>query len=185
MIEEKIFFSRPDNAQTDACFAIDDPVSYRLCRCSHCLPLNTSLSLFSPFHHRPRTLSPTISESSIRNNTESSKTENSSESTENQDNLIKSNLSSVVTSDIQPTANEKPADWIASTPNSVDVTGRSSILGSIAHVNSIAANSPIPNPTPPSGVKRPAAKAFVETGVEDDESEQHKQTYDFHRTDSL
>jgi hypothetical protein len=47
-------------------------------------------------------------------------------------------------------------------------------------------NSPIPNPSSSSrGVKRSATVAFDDTIFDDDEREQHKQTYDFYRTDTL
>jgi hypothetical protein len=52
-------------------------------------------------------------------------------------------------------------------------------------LNSIPANSPTPNPPSSRGLKRSATTAFDDSNVEDDEREQHKQTYDFYRTDSF
>jgi hypothetical protein len=121
----------------------------------------------------------------MRNKIEPNKTKNSSESIENHDILTESTSSPIVTTNIQSTTNEKPTDWIASTPNSVGITAPPSVLTSITNLNSVPANSPVQNPTSTRGVKRSVTMAFDETITEDDEREQHKQTYDFYRTDSL
>ncbi len=183
--------SRQDNRQNEFCSIINDPVNHHLCRCNQSLPNNTRSSPFIPFHRRPRTTPPMASDTSIRNRIESIKPENPSESIENHDILIESTSSPTVTTNIQPTTNEKPTDSIASTPNSVGMTAPPSVLASITNLNSVPPNSPALNPPASSsssssrGVKRPAAVAFDETNAEDDEREQHKQTYDFYRTDSL
>ena len=112
---------------------------------------------------------------------ESSKPDNPSESIENSDILIESTSSPIVTINTQPTTNEKPIDWIATTPNSVGISGPPSVVvPSNMNLNFVSANSPSSR-----GVKRTATIAFDETIVDDDEREQHKQTYDFYRTDSL
>ncbi|CAF0983342.1 unnamed protein product [Rotaria sordida] len=177
---------KQDNQQNDICLTINDPVNHHLCQCNQTLSINTRSSPFIPFHRRPRTTSPITSDSSIRNKIDTIKTENSSsESIENHDTLIESTSSSIVTTNTQLTTNEKPADWTASTPNSVGITGPPSVLASITNQNSTTINSPAPNPISTRGIKRSAAKALDETYIEDDESEQQKQTYDFYRTDSF
>jgi hypothetical protein len=128
--------------------------------------------------------------SSLRNKIESNKPENSSESIENHDVLIESSSSPNTTANAQPTTNEKPTDWTASTPNSVGMTAPLSVLASITNLNSVPSNSPAANPPTSSssssrGVKRSATTAFDEINGDEDEREQDKQTYDFYRTDSL
>ncbi|CAF4766441.1 unnamed protein product, partial [Rotaria sp. Silwood1] len=177
---------KQDNQQNDISLTINDPVNYHACQCNQTLPINIRSSPFIPFHRRPRTTSPINSDSSIRNKNDPIKTENSSsESIENHDTLIESVSSSVITTNTQPTTNEKPADWTVSTPNSVGNTGPPSVLASITNQNPITTSSPASNPIPIRGVKRSATKAFDETYIEDDESEHQKQTYDFNRTDSF
>lgn len=157
-----------------------------MCQCNQTLPINTRSSPFVPFHRRPRVTTPTNSESSlIRTKTDPIKSENVSETIEQHDNLAESTATTVVTTNTQPATNEKSNDWIASTPNSVGVTGPPSVLAPITNLSSTTTNSPVSNPAPTRGVKRSAAKAFDEAYIEDDELEQHKQTYDFHPTDSL
>jgi hypothetical protein len=185
------FFSRLDNKQNEFCSIINDSVNHHLCRCNQSLPNNTRSSSFIPFHRRPRVTPPTASDTSLRNKIESNKLENPSESIENHDLLIESSSSPTAITNTQPTTNEKPTDWIASTPNSVGMTAPPSVLASITNLNSVPSNSPAANPPASSsssssrGVKRSATVAFDETNAEDDEREQHKQTYDFYRTDSL
>ena len=167
-------------------------MNHHLCRCNQTLPNNTRSVPFIPFHRRPRTTPPTTADTSLRNRTESVKPENPSEFVENHDSLTESSSSPTATTIAQPTTNEKPTDWIASTPNSVGMTAPPSVLASIANVNSVPSNSPAANPSASSsssaasrGVKRSAAVASDETNAEYDEREQEKQTYDFYRTDSL
>ncbi|CAF2638292.1 unnamed protein product [Rotaria sp. Silwood2] len=177
---------KQDNQQNDICLTINDPVNNNLCQCNQTLPINIRSSPFIPFHRRPRTTSPINSDSSIRNKIDPVKTENSSsESIENHDTLVEPTSSSVITTNTQPTTNEKPADSTASTPNSVSNTGPPSVLASITNLNPTTTNSPASNSVTTRGVKRSATKAFDETFIEDDESEQQKQTYDFYRTDSF
>ncbi len=190
---KSIFFSknifsslfRQDNKQTELCSFINDPVNHHLCRCNQCLPTHTRISPFIPFHRRPRTTPPIVSDTSNRNKIERSKPENSAESIENPDIAIESTSSPTVTTNIQPATNEKPPDSIASTPNSVGITAPSSVLAPMTNINSVPANSPAPNSLSSRGVKRSATAAFDETIVEEDEREQQKQSYDFYRTDSL
>lgn len=175
------FFSRQDNKQNELYSIINDPINQHLCRCNQCLPTNTRSTPFIPFHRRQRTTPSNVSDSLIRNRIESNKNENPSESNENQDILIESTSSPIITLNNQPTTNEKPIDWNASTPSSVGIIAPPSMT----NINSVPTNSPIPNPPSARGVKRSATIAFDDTIVEDDEREQHKQTYDFYRTDSL
>jgi hypothetical protein len=179
------FSSRQANKPNDICSAINDPANQRLCRCTQCLPISIRSSPFIPFHRRPRTTPSIVSDSSIRNKIEPIKPENPSESIENADALIESTSSPIVTTNTQPTTNEKPNDWSAFTPNSVGISGPPSVLASITNVNSVSASSPATNLSSSRGIKRSATMAFDDTIVEDDEREQHKQTYDFYRTDSL
>lgn len=173
------FFSRPN----EFCSIIDDSVHHQSCRCHQPLPNNTRLSPFIPFHRRPRT---TTSDSSNRNKTEPVKVENPSGSIENHDMLTESTSSPMININTQPTTNEKSTEWIASTPNSVGITASPSIPASIPNLNSVASNSPVPNPPSSSrSLKRSATVAFEETVPENNESEQQKQTYDFYQTDSL
>ena len=86
----------------------------------------------------------------------------------------------------QPATNEKANEWTASTPNSAGVSGPPSVLAPITNLNSLQTNSPAPITTSSRGLKRSATMAFDDLSiVEDDEREQHKQTYDFHRTDTF
>jgi hypothetical protein len=169
--------SRQDNKQNDICSTISDPLNHHFCRCNQCSTINTRVSTFIPFHRRPRTTPPFISDPSNRN-----KIENPSESTENNDTLIESTSSPILNTNTQQTTNEKPSEWIASTPTSVGMTGPPSVLTSITNLNSVSSNSPASNSH---GLKRPIAMVFDDTNTEEDEREQHKQTYDFYRTDSL
>ncbi|CAF2788936.1 unnamed protein product [Rotaria sp. Silwood2] len=132
---------KQDNQQNDICLTINDPVNHHLCQSNQTLSINARSSPFIPFHRRPQSI-------------------------ENHDTLIESTSSSRVTTNTQLTTNEKPADWTASTPNSV---------GGIT----------APNPISTRGIKRSATKAFDETFIEDDEPEQQKQTYHFYRSDSF
>ena len=169
----------------------------RTCRCHQCLTPNTRLSTSIPFHRRPRTTSPVISDpSSIRTKNESIKTENPSESIENNntltqnDALISQSTSSPTTNNPIPSnqqsINDKTTEWTASTPNSVSASGPPSVLAPITNLNSIQTNSPTPISTSSRGLKRSATVAFDDLSiVEDDEREHHKQTYDFHRTDTF
>lgn len=159
---------------------INDPVNQHICRCNQCIPTNTRSTSFIPFHRRPRLTQTNLSETIPR-----TKNENSSELIENHESLIESTSSPNITTHNQPTTNEKPNDWIASTPNSVGIVGPSSVLAPMTNINSVSTNSPLPNPPSIRSVKRSATTAFDETNIEDDEREQHKQTYDFYRTDSL
>ncbi|CAF4878968.1 unnamed protein product, partial [Rotaria sp. Silwood1] len=176
-----------NNQQNGICLTINDPFNHHLCQSNQTLSINTRSSPFIPFHRRPRTTSPITSDSSIRNKIDPIKMENSSsESIENHDTLIESTSSSIVTTNTQLTTNEKPADWTASTPNSVGgITGPLSVLTSITNQNSTITNSSAPNPISTRGIKRSATKAFDETFIEDDGPEQQKQTYDFYRSDSF
>jgi hypothetical protein len=157
---------------------INDPVNQHLCRCNQPSSINTRSSPFIPFHRRPR-----ITPSNVSDSSKPMKNENPSESIENHDILIESTSSPIVTTNTQSTINEKPIDWIASTP----LTAPPSVLAPITNLNSVPTNSPLPNPPSTRGVKRTATVAFDETTsvIDDDEREQHKQTYDFYRTDSL
>jgi len=168
------------------------------CRCHQCLTSNTRLSTFIPFHRRPHTTPPIISDpSSIRTKTEPIKSENNpSESIENNnistqnDVLIAQSTSSPTinnpSSSNQQTLNDKTTEWTASTPNSVSASGPPSVLAPITNLNSIQTNSPAPISTSSRGLKRSATVAFDDLSiVEDDEREHHKQTYDFHRTDTF
>lgn len=84
-----------------------------------------------------------------------------------------------------PLTNEKTTEWIASTPNSVGISGPPSVLAPITNLNSLQTNSPTTLSTT-RGLKRSATMAFDDSSIiEDDEREQHKQTYDFHRTDTF
>jgi hypothetical protein len=168
------------------CLAISDPMNRRTCRCHQCLASNTRLSTFIPFHRRPRTTPP--DSSSIRTKIEPIKTENPSESIENANTLTQNDVlisqSPLVNNPIP--SNQQTTDWSASTPNSVGVSGPPSVLASITNLNSIQTNSPTPISTSSRGLKRSATIAFDDLSIiEDEEREQHKQTYDFHRTDTL
>jgi hypothetical protein len=164
----------------------------RICRCHQCITSNNRLSTFIPFHRRPRLTPPSATDpSSIR-----TKIENSSESIENTNTLTQNDIAisqstsspsvnNPSSSNQQPT-NDKTADWIPSTPNSVIITGPPSVLAPITNLNSLQTNSPLPISTTSRGVKRSATMAFDDLSiVEDEEREQHKQTYDFHRTDTF
>ncbi len=168
------------------------------CRCHQCLTSNTRLSTCIPFHRRPHTTPPIISDpSSMRTKTEPIKSENNpSESIENNniltqnDVLIAQSTSSPTinnpSSSNQQTLNDKTTEWTASTPNSVSASGPPSVLAPITNLNSIQTNSPAPISTSSRGLKRSATVAFDDLSiVEDDEREHHKQTYDFHRTDTF
>ncbi|CAF4698954.1 unnamed protein product, partial [Rotaria magnacalcarata] len=65
-------------------------------------------------------------------------------------------------------------------------SGPPSVLAPITNLNSVQTNSPVPASTTSRGLKRSATIAFDDLSiVEDDEREQHKQTYDFNRTDNF
>jgi hypothetical protein len=133
----------------------------------------------------------------MRTKTEPIKSENNpSESIENNniltqnDVLIAQSTSSPTinnpSSSNQQTLNDKTTEWTASTPNSVSASGPPSVLAPITNLNSIQTNSPAPISTSSRGLKRSATVAFDDLSiVEDDEREHHKQTYDFHRTDTF
>ncbi|CAM4949581.1 unnamed protein product [Rotaria socialis] len=176
---------KQDNKHNDTCSAIGDPANPHLCRCNQTLPNNNPSSPFVPFHRRTRATPSNNGESSMRTKTDPVKSENTSEFIENHDNQVETIVSSTITTNNQPTTNEKPVDWIATTPNSVGVTGSSPVLAPITNLSSTTTSSPAPNPPATRGIKRSAAKAFDETFIEDDEPEHQKQTYDFFRTDSF
>lgn len=169
------------------CSLLDDSANHQLCRCHQPLLNNTRPPTLTPFHRRPRTTPSTTSDSFTRNKIEHTKTENSSESIENHEMLTELTSSPMVNINTQPTTNEKSADGIALTPNSVGLTASPSVLASIPNINSVASNSPAPNlPSSSRSLKRSVTVAFEQTTTADDDGqEQHKQTYDFHRTDSL
>lgn len=194
ILESIIFlFFRQDNK----CLLITDPTTRRPCRCHQCLTSTNRFSTFIPFHRRPRTTPPAlIDPSSIRTKIEPIKIENPSETIENNntsiqnDLLISQSTSSPIinnpTPSNQPATNEKPNEWTASTPNSVGISGPPSVLAPITNLNSLQTNSPAPASTSSRGLKRSATVAFDDLSlVEDDEREQHKQTYDFYRTDTF
>ncbi len=173
---------------------ITDPTTRRSCRCHQCLAASIRVSAFIPFHRRPRLTPPVLSDpSSIRTKTEPIKTENPSETIENtntlsqNDVLISQSTSSPIINNPTPqTTNEKPTESTVSTPNSTGMSGPPSVLASITNLNSVQTNSPAPLSTSSRGLKRSATMAFDDLSiVEDDEREQHKQTYDFHRTDTF
>lgn len=195
-MDEFLFFFRPENK----CLLITDPTTRRSCRCHQCLPSTNRLSTFIPFHRRPRTTPPALTDpSSMRTKIEPNKCENASDTLENNNNsttqnevLISQSTSSPIVNNPtplnQPATNEKPNEWTASTPNSVGISGPPSVLAPITNLNSLQTNSPAPLTTSSSsrGLKRSATMAFDDLSiVEDDEREQHKQTYDFHRTDTF
>ncbi len=176
------FYLRQDNK----CLAINDPMNRRVCRCHQCITSNNRLSTFIPFHRRPRLTPPNLTDPSSSR----TKIENSSESIENTNTLTQNDTQSTssptVNNPNQQTTNDKTTDWIATTPNSVTITGPPSVLAPITNLNSLPTNSPLPNSTSSRGLKRSATIAFDDLSiVEDDEREQHKQTYDFHRTDTF
>lgn len=175
---------------------ITDPTTRRACRCHQCSSSSNRLSTSIPFHRRPRTTPPALNDpSSIRTKIEPIKCENSSESTENNTTIQNEVLISQSTSSPmvnnptplnQPATNEKANEWTASTPNSAGISGPPSVLAPITNLNSVQTNSPAPVATSSRGLKRSATVAFDDLSiVEDDEHEQHKQTYDFHRTDTF
>ena len=192
----------PDKRQeakvNNVCLSISDPMSRRTCRCHQCLGSASRLSSFLPFHRRPRLTPPAHSDPSTRTKTEPIKSENPSDSidhlhpsTQTDPSAASQSTSSpIVTHSIpsnQPITTEKATDWTAaSTPNSVSMSGPPSVLAPITNLNSIQTTSPAPANTSARGLKRSATTAFDDLSiVEDEEREQHKQTYDFHRTDSF
>ncbi|CAF3411039.1 unnamed protein product [Rotaria socialis] len=186
-----------EKKQDTKCLSISDPMNRRICRCHQCLTSTNRLSAFIPFHRRPSTTPPVLSDpSSIRTKVESIKTENTIESNENTNTLIQndalasqSTSSPAVNNPIasnQQTTNDNKNEWTASTPNSVSISGPPSVLAPITNLNSVQTNSPAPTSTTSRGLKRSATMAFDDLSiVEDDEREQHKQTYDFNRTDNF
>lgn len=187
------FFPRSENK----CLLINDPSNRRTCRCHQCLASANRSSTFVPFHRRPRTTPPALSDpSSIRTKSEPVKTESLSEGGENAnahaptDALIAQSTSSPLVNNPTPSnqqaINDKAGDWTASTPNSVSASGPPSVLAPITNLTSVPTNSPTAASSSSRGLKRSATVAFDELSVvEDDERELHKQTYDFHRTDSF
>ncbi|CAF1646210.1 unnamed protein product, partial [Adineta ricciae] len=183
--------------ENNKCLLINDPTNRRTCRCHQCLASNTRLSSFIPFHRRPRTTPPVHSDpSSIRTKSEPIKAENLSESIENTNTLTQNDaitsqstsspLVNNPTPSNQQTINDKTTEWAASTPNSVSASGPPSVLAPITNLTSVQTNSPAPATVTSRGLKRSATVAFDDPSiVEDDERELHKQTYDFHRTDSF
>jgi len=183
--------------QENKCLLITDPTTRRPCRCHQCLTSNNRLSTFIPFHRRPRTTPPVLADpSSIRTKIEPIKTENTSETMENNNTLAQNDVlisqstsSPIINNPIpsnQQTTNEKTNEWTASTPSSVGISGPPSVLAPITNLNSLPINSPAPLSTSSRGLKRSATTAFDDLSIiEDDEREQHKQTYDFHRTDTF
>ncbi|CAF1072689.1 unnamed protein product [Rotaria magnacalcarata] len=186
-----------EKKQDTKCLSISDPMNRRICRCHQCLTSTNRLSAFIPFHRRPSTTPPVLSDpSSIRTKVEPIKTENPIETNENTNTLIQkdalvsqSTSSPAVNNPIasnQQTTNENKNEWTASTPNSVSISGPPSVLAPITNLNSVQTNSPVPASTTSRGLKRSATMAFDDLSiVEDDEREQHKQTYDFNRTDNF
>ena len=163
----------------------------RTCRCHQCLASNTRLSTCIPFHRRSCTTPSILSEStSTRTKIEPMKTSESNENTNTltqNDVLVSQSTSSpTVNNSTQQTTDDKTTEWTGSTPNGVNVTAPPSVLVPITNLNSIQTNSPTPISTLPRGMKRSAIVAFDDLSiVEDDEREDHKQTYDFHRTDTF
>ncbi|CAF0728160.1 unnamed protein product [Rotaria sordida] len=186
-----------EKKQENKCLSINDPMNRRTCRCHQCLTSTTRSSTFIPFHRRPSTTAPVITDSSsIRTKIEPIKTDNTSESNENTNTLTQNDVlisqstsSPTVNNSIssnQQTTNDKTTEWTASTPNSICISGPPSVLAPITNLNSIQTNSPIPISTSSRGLKRSATIAFDDLSIiEDDEREQHKQTYDFQRTDTF
>ena len=171
-------------------------MSRRTCRCHQCLPSTTRLPTSIPFHRRPRLPPPVLSEPSVRTKIEPVKSENPLESIDNANPLTQadplpsqSTSSPIIIHSVasnQQANNEKAAEWTASTPTSAGMSGPPSVLAPITNLNTVQTTSPAPASSSSRGLKRSATVAFDDlTVVEDDEREQHKQTYDFHRTDSL
>lgn len=187
-----IDFEKRSAVSTDSCSIVDDSLNHQLCRCHQPLPNNTRQAPFIPFHRRPRTTPSTTSDSSIRNKVDTNKAQKPSESMENPDTLTESTSSPLISTNPQPTTNEKSTDWIATTPASVGLNSSPSVLPSITNHNSVSSNSPAPNQVSSvasvssvRGSKRSATVAFEEALVDDEERERQKQTYDFNRTDFL
>lgn len=178
----------------------------RTCRCQQFFPPTSRPSSFIPFHRRPRATPAVHSDPSIRTKTESTKSENTTDSTDHANPPLQADNSSsqatsspLVTNQIAPNSttnsignnsatvtNEKTTEWTASTPHSVSISGPPSVLAPITNHNSIQTPSPAPVSTANRGIKRSATAAFDDLNIaEDEEREQHKQTYDFHRTDTL
>ena len=178
-----------EKKQENKCLLITDPTNRRICRCHQCSTTNNRHSTLMPFHRRTRLTSPS------RAKIEPIKTEHSIEilETQNDLHLTQTTSSPMNTTTNHPTpinnppaTNDKSQEWTASTPNSVGVSGPPSVLAPITNLNSVQSHSPAPVNNTSRGLKRSATVAFDDLSIiDDDECEQHKQTYDFHRTDTF